>query len=327
MLAIGLTPGAYTATDGSNGVPYVLVRGADVKPIGPISLSPSEATNDLGTTHTVCATISTNNNPFAGVLVTFTISSGPNSVTNYTTLTGTNGVACFTYTGNGGLGTDFITATFTNNGVVVSSPTVSKLWVGTCINVGCPALQCTADGTWTYSFCVTNLGSFPLTAVSLFNAPAGVGPSAVVAADLNGDGRADLAVTNWSDRTVSVLLSGANGTFGSAQAFPTIERPSSIAAGDFNGDGKTDLVTADPNNSWDWGPSTVLLGNGDGTFQTQNTWIPAPPPLPAGESPLYYGATRVVVADVNADGRPDLLNLVVEIKHLAHCNLHIVVTV
>src|SRR5262249_22575538 len=96
-------------------------------------------------------------------------------------------------------------------------------------------------------------------------------------------------------------------TFGSAQAFPTIERPSSIAAGDFNGDGKTDLVTADGSNSWDWGQSTVLLGNGDGTFQIQNTWIPAPPPLPSGENLLYYGATRVVVADVNADGRPDLL--------------------
>ncbi len=174
VLAIALTNGTYTATDGSNGVPYMLVRGEGVTVLGPINLGPPKATNDLGTTHTVCATISTNVTPRTNVAVTFTISSGPNSVTNYTTLTGSNGVACFTYTGNGGVGVDFITATYTNNGTVFSSPTVTKLWVGACVSIGCPALQCTSDGTWTYSFCVTNLNATPLTALSLFNAPAGV---------------------------------------------------------------------------------------------------------------------------------------------------------
>jgi len=175
VLAIALTNGAYTATDGSNGIPYILVRGQGVSAIGPIELGPPHATNDLGTTHTVCATISTNVSPRTNVLVTFTITSGPNAVTNFTTLTDSNGVACFTYTGTGGLGLDYLIAKYTNNlGQVLSSGTVTKLWVGACVDIGCPTLECLTDGTWTYRFCVTNLSPAPLMALSLSDAPVGV---------------------------------------------------------------------------------------------------------------------------------------------------------
>ena len=58
-----------------------------------------------------------------------------------------------------------------------------------------------------------------------------------------------------------------------------------------NGDGKPDLAVAN-SNSYTVG---VLLGNGDGTFQTQKTFTP-------GVSP-----DSVVVADVNGDGKPDLV--------------------
>jgi hypothetical protein len=175
VLAIALTNGTYTATDGSNGVPYILVRGEGVKVISTIELGPPTATNNIGTPHTVCATIATNVVPRTNVLVTFTISSGPNSVTNYSTVTDSNGVACFTYTGNGGLGLDYITASYMNNlDQVITSGTVTKLWQGACVNLGCSALQCLSDGTWTYNFCVTNLNGSPLTALSLFNTPTNV---------------------------------------------------------------------------------------------------------------------------------------------------------
>ena len=175
VLAIALTNGTYTATDGSNGVPYILVRGEGVKVISTIDLEPPIATNNIGTPHTVCATISTNVSPYAGVPVTFSITNGPNATTNYTTLTDSNGVACFTYVGNGGLGTDYITASymdkFDHN---ITSGTVTKIWQGACIDLGCQSVECISDGTWAYSFCITNHEGFPLAGLSLLNPPAGV---------------------------------------------------------------------------------------------------------------------------------------------------------
>ncbi|HTY86839.1 MAG TPA: hypothetical protein VMB80_05185 [Candidatus Acidoferrum sp.] len=175
VLTIALTNGTFTATDGSNGVPYILVRGEGVKVISTIELGPPAATNNIGTPHTVCATLATNVAPRTNVLVTFTIVSGPNSVTNYSTVTDANGVACFTYVGNGGLGVDYITASYMDNqDHVISSGTVTKLWQGACVGLGCGELQCLSDGTWTYRFCVTNLNGAPLAAISLFNAPTNV---------------------------------------------------------------------------------------------------------------------------------------------------------
>ncbi len=175
VLAIALTNGVYTATDGSNGVPYMLVRGLGVKVLSYIDLNPPSATNAVGTTHTVCATLSTNANPRVGVTVTFTITAGPNIGTTGTAVTDTNGVACFTYTDSGGPGTDFIVASFkTATGVVISSPTVMKTWVSQCVAVGCEALQCVTNGVWNYRFCVTNLTKEIVQYVSLLDPPPGV---------------------------------------------------------------------------------------------------------------------------------------------------------
>src|SRR5205809_1123135 len=91
--------------------------------------------------------------------------------------------------------------------------------------------------------------------------------------DFNGDGIQDLAAAQpFADR-VSVLLGNGDGTFQAPQNINVVgTAPHAVAVGDFNGDGKPDLVTANG------GPSgtpdellpddvSVLLGNGDGTFQ------------------------------------------------------------
>jgi hypothetical protein len=124
----------------------------------------------------------------------------------------------------------------------------------------------------------------------------GIGPpNAVTVGDFNGDGKLDVATADGGPgpNTVSVLLGNGNGTFQAPVQYNTGANPTGIAVADFNGDGKLDLVTADngpgPNNV------SVLLGNGDGTFQ-------APQNYSAGG-----GALNVTVADVNGDGHPDLI--------------------
>ena len=71
----------------------------------------------------------------------------------------------------------------------------------------------------------------------------------------------------------------------------TGSRPTDVAVADINGDGKPDMVVV--NNI---GKTIgVLLGNGDGTFQTQTTFTTTETPY------------AVTLADVNGDGKPDLL--------------------
>jgi hypothetical protein len=67
---------------------------------------------------------------------------------------------------------------------------------------------------------------------------------AIVAVDLDGDGKPDLAVTNTGDNTVRVLINQGNGTFTAALDQPTGSVPWALAVVDLNGDGRTDLAVA-----------------------------------------------------------------------------------
>ena len=102
-----------------------------------------------------------------------------------------------------------------------------------------------------------------------------VGPDASAAADLNGDGRPDLAVTNQNcnntcaSTSVSVLLNRGNGTFYTAVPYKTDTDPVSIAAGDFDGDGTVDLAVANAIATVQRGPGevSIYLNNGAGVFR------------------------------------------------------------
>ncbi|PYJ96746.1 MAG: VCBS repeat-containing protein [Verrucomicrobia bacterium] len=123
---------------------------------------------------------------------------------------------------------------------------------------------------------------------------AGSVPRSVTVGDFNGDGKLDLAVANLYSDNLSVLLGKGDGTFQPAVnyvtgTYPFSVYPVSIAAGDFNGDSKPDLAVANIT-----GNVSVLLGRGDGTFETAVNYL-------AGAD-LH----SVTVADFNGDGKLDL---------------------
>jgi len=123
----------------------------------------------------------------------------------------------------------------------------------------------------------------------------GHGSTFVVASDFNRDGILDLAVANYADATVSVLLGNGDrdGTFHAALGSPyhVAGGPWSIAVSDFNGDGYLDLAVA--TYGTDLASVSVLLGNGNGTF------LPAVS-YPAGWGPM--GPISVAVGDFAGHG-------------------------
>jgi hypothetical protein len=132
---------------------------------------------------------------------------------------------------------------------------------------------------------------------------AGSVPFSVVAADFNGDGNIDLAVTDQggSGQTgagISVLPGNGDGTFQNTLTVNTGPSPVFLVTGDFNGDGKADLAYGSYASGQVNGSMNVLLGNGDGSFQTGAAYQVA-----------GAGSPFLVSGDFNEDGFVDMAAL------------------
>jgi hypothetical protein len=132
--------------------------------------------------------------------------------------------------------------------------------------------------------------------------------TAVVVTDLNNDGKPDLVIsgTLGGNNGVQLYLNDGTGNFivGPTYGLGGWEF-APIVAQDFNGDGKIDIVMASTLAENGVGPASdgtlsVLFGNGDGTMQGATVF---------NQSPLSTQSNTTIVADLNGDGIPDLVQV------------------
>ena len=131
-------------------------------------------------------------------------------------------------------------------------------------------------------------GGFALAPGAPVSMLAGADISAAVA-DLDGDGKADLAVANTQKNEISVLRGDGTGAFGAAMSVGSGRHPRDIAIGDFDGNGKPDLAALVT------GGVAILVGDGTGNFHAS-----------AGSPVAGYG-DDLAVADLNGDGMSELV--------------------
>jgi hypothetical protein len=116
-------------------------------------------------------------------------------------------------------------------------------------------------------------------------------PRGVAIGDLDGDGKADLAVANsgYQANSVSVFVNKGGGRFEAKVDYPIGRNPQSVAIVDLDGDGKQDLVTAN-----EVANSVSILLGADG-FVHPDEYRTGP--LPG----------HLAIADFTGDGKPDVL--------------------
>jgi FG-GAP-like repeat len=124
--------------------------------------------------------------------------------------------------------------------------------------------------------------------------PVGDDPMAAVSADLNDDGYLDLITTDYFSNDITVLLGNGDGSFQTPRSYRAGVDPVGLVVGDFNGDGWLDVAVADAGDSSGNQGVSILMGNGDGTFQ----------------SPAFYPMTTspsaIVAGDFKGNGVLDL---------------------
>ncbi|MBI3845179.1 MAG: VCBS repeat-containing protein [Planctomycetes bacterium] len=142
-------------------------------------------------------------------------------------------------------------------------------------------------------------GTFELTPTVLLVPNPSARPTSIAIADFDGDGRLDIVSANDVGNDVTVFLQSRTtpGTFVPQELRPRpIDQPKSVAVGDLDGDGLLDIVCANGRGDC----LSIFLQLADGAFPSSPSTNLV---LPTGSSPV-----GVAVADVNADGKLDVIS-------------------
>jgi hypothetical protein len=129
-------------------------------------------------------------------------------------------------------------------------------------------------------------------------------PDSIAIADLDGDGRRDVAVGNLNATSVSVLMNETTPGSATASFAPRVDisvrfNPADVALADFNGDGRPDLAVCYDSNIFGVELNTTLPGSGSPTFGSEREFFNV---LAGG-----HQMRSMAVADINGDGKPDLV--------------------
>jgi hypothetical protein len=141
-------------------------------------------------------------------------------------------------------------------------------------------------------------GATPGTFQPAVNLTTGGAPNQVVIADVDGDGKQDLVLADFNGNVIVLYQDAANlGQFSAPVLMPTGATTASVAVADLNGDGAADIVATGYDSSGNNG--VVLVFD---QLPAQRRTFMSPVSFPAGAGPQ-----SVKVADMNGDGRPDLV--------------------